>query len=131
MIGLFGTSPSNLSTELGFLLTLPRFQGAPGITPRAVRLLLLHAFSALRLRRVQWRAHALNARSVRAARRAGFRWEGVARCERVLLQGKVGDGRGVPRGAEGEGPSRDTAVLGMGWDDWEEMVARVAEAGGK
>ena len=64
-----------------------------------------------------------NAASVGFARRMGFAFEGVARWEKVLGEGKPGNGKSVA-GREGDprkgAGGRDTAWFSMCWDDGEE-----------
>ncbi|KAJ7176862.1 acyl-CoA N-acyltransferase [Mycena filopes] len=121
IIGLLDTSPENLSTEIGFVVTLPQFQRTH-VTANAVGLLLRWTLEDLGLRRVAWKANAHNARSVNAAKRLGFRQEAVMRWERVLPASKTGTGNGVStRGGDprAECPGRDTVVLSLCWDDWD------------
>ncbi|KAJ7687697.1 acyl-CoA N-acyltransferase [Mycena rosella] len=126
IIGLLDTSPAHLSTELGFVITLPRFQRTH-VTSGATGLLLRWALDALAagglgLRRVAWKANTLNVSSVRAAERMGFRQEGVLRWERALPAWKTEAGNG---GGMREGDTlpncvgRDTVLLSLCWDDWE------------
>ncbi|KAJ7489091.1 acyl-CoA N-acyltransferase [Mycena latifolia] len=120
-IGLLDTSPANLSTEVGFVITLPRFQRTH-VTSGAAGLLLRFALDTLGLRRVAWKANVQNAQSVRVAERMGFRREAVLRWERVLPAGKTegGNGGGVRAGDPKPGClGRDTVLLSLCWDDWE------------
>lgn len=56
----------------------------------------------------------------------GFRWEGVQRWEYVLAGHKPGNGREVREGNPRAGTrGRDTAILAVCWDDWEEGVKDV------
>ncbi|KAJ6564631.1 acyl-CoA N-acyltransferase [Mycena capillaripes] len=125
-IGLLDTSATNLSTEIGFVITLPRFQRTH-ITGNAAGLLLHWTLDApaeggLGLRRVAWKANTQNARSVRAAERLGFRREGVLKWDRVLPEWKAegGNGGGARDGDPKPGClGRDTMLLSLCWDDWE------------
>ncbi|KAF8176347.1 acyl-CoA N-acyltransferase [Mycena galopus ATCC 62051] len=125
-IGLLDTSAANLSTEIGFVITLPRFQRTH-VTSNAAGLLLqwtlnTSAEGGLGLRRVAWKANAHNTRSVHAAERLGFRQEGVLRWDRVLPAGKTdgGNGGGVRAGdTKPDCLGRDTVLLSLCWDDWE------------
>ncbi|KAJ7234759.1 hypothetical protein B0H12DRAFT_1142452 [Mycena haematopus] len=126
IIGLLDTSATNLSTEIGFVITLPDFQRTH-VTANAVGLLLrwtlnTSAEGGLGLRRVAWKANAHNTRSVRAAERLGFRQEGVLRWDRVLpaLKTEGGNGGGVRAGdPKADCLGRDTVLLSLCWDDWE------------
>ncbi|KAJ6598163.1 acyl-CoA N-acyltransferase [Mycena vulgaris] len=129
-IGFLDTSPANRSTEIGFVITLPRFQRTH-VTSGAVGLLLRFALEGLGLRRVAWKANAWNARSVRAAERMGFRQEAVLRWDRVLPAWKTegGNGGGVREGDPRTGClGRDTVVLSLCWDDWEGGACEAVDA---
>ncbi|KAJ7182845.1 acyl-CoA N-acyltransferase [Mycena crocata] len=126
IIGLLDTSPANLSTEVGFVITLPRFQRTH-VTSNAIGLLLRWALDeqaagGLGLRRVAWKANAHNAHSIRTAERMGFRQEALMHWDRVLPAWKAegGNGGGIRDGDQRPGClGRDTVVLSMCWDDWE------------
>ncbi|KAJ6516902.1 acyl-CoA N-acyltransferase [Mycena vitilis] len=125
-IGLLDTSTANLSSEIGFVLTLPQFQRTH-VTTNAAGLLLHWTLDGpteggLGLRRVAWKANANNARSVRAAERLGFRREALLRWDRVLPEWKKESGNGGSVRAGDSKPGcvgRDTVVLSLCWDDWE------------
>lgn len=124
-IGLLNTSTANLSTEIGFVLMLPAFRRTH-VTSNAIGLLLrytlnLPAAGGLGLRRVVWMASQINEPSIRAAERMGFKREAVLRWAVVLPEGKVqGNGRERRKGDPKENQlGRDTVVLAICWDDWE------------
>lgn len=141
IIGYLNTSPANLSTEVGFVITLPAFQRTH-VTSNAIGLLLQYALElpaqledgsvtgGLGLRRVQWQVNAANATSMRTAERMGFRMEANLRWDRVLPgapeKGKVGNGRPLGPGRDKESRDgevrigRDTVLLSLCWDDWEQ-----------
>ncbi|KAH9934005.1 acyl-CoA N-acyltransferase [Epithele typhae] len=127
--GYLHADPSSLSVEVGFLVALPASQGR-GLMSAAVALLVQYALRlpsdperGLGLRRVQYQAHTENARSIALAKRLGFVFEGVQRWQRALALGKRGNGKPVREGDPGEGRvGRDSAVLALCWDDWEEGV---------
>lgn len=84
LIGLKNTSEGELSTEIGWLVTLPQFQRTH-VTTHAIGLLLLWAFDELGMDRVQWYTDERNERSLRAAERMGFvRSEARSRREQEL-----------------------------------------------
>ena len=144
VIGLVNTSAANLAAEIGWVVTFAAFRRTY-VTTHAVGLLLRYCLSprtargtsppGLGLRRVWWTAHPSNAPSLRAARRVGMRVEGTQRWAWVLPAGKEGNGVEVPRGREAEAekdgeadgekaaagrPGRDSVVLAVCWDDWEQ-----------
>ncbi|KZP23905.1 acyl-CoA N-acyltransferase [Athelia psychrophila] len=117
LLGYLNASPEHRAVEIGFIMTVPAFQRTH-VTSNAVGLLMQYAFGPLALYRVQWQCSTANAASVNAAKRLGFQWEGVKRWDRVYPTGKLGNGLTVGEG-RGEGVGRDTAVLSVCWDDWD------------
>lgn len=79
MIGLDGIRDAG--AELGYWLS-PDARGN-GMMSEAVRLVLDFGFGVLGLRRIAWHAFTGNLPSASVARRAGFRFEGMARLEGV------------------------------------------------
>lgn len=140
MMSFFDTSTVHLSAEIGYVVTLPPFRRTH-VTTNAVGLMLQYAFAAedvggMGLRRVQWKANSANAASIRVAERMGFRKEGLMRWHMVfrdgVAKGKVGNGRPLPKGSRDGDVGRDTVVLGLCWDDWEEGVTEtVSEVMGR
>jgi RimJ/RimL family protein N-acetyltransferase len=129
IMGYTNTSAPNLSTEIAWVLTSPRFQRTH-VTSHAIGLLLHYALDlpsdgGLGLRRVEWRTSTLNEGSLRAAERMGFKRDGHFRWAMVLPQsaGKTGNGRprraGDPRE---DNAGRDTVSLAVCWDEWEDSV---------
>ncbi|KAJ7136824.1 acyl-CoA N-acyltransferase [Mycena epipterygia] len=133
VIGLLDTSPEDLRTEIGFVVTLPRFRRTH-VTSHAIGILLHWALDAdaLGLRRVGWHANAHNEKSIRAAERMGFRREGVVRWDCVLpvrKQGAPGNGVHVRAGdARADCIGVDSQTLGLCWDEWEGGVREMADA---
>lgn len=124
-IALLNTSTVNLVTEIGFVLMLPAFRRTH-VTSNAVGLLLHYALDlptagGLGLRRVVWQTSHINAASIRTAERMGFKWEGLLRWMWVLPEGKeLGNGRETRKGDPRENQlGRDTVILALCWDDWE------------
>jgi RimJ/RimL family protein N-acetyltransferase len=90
----------------------------------------------LGLRRVVWQANARNIPSVKLAKRMGFHLEGILRWDRALPPGKEHASNHIGEGSENANtpaPSRhgdpkpgwvgrDTAILSVCWDDWENGV---------
>lgn len=128
VIGYLNSSTTNLSTEIGFVVTLPPFQRTH-VTSNAIGLLLQYALEpgsrrGLGLRRVQWQCNSMNEASKRTAARMGFRFEGVLRWDRIFAQGRLngkeGNKRGLPPGANADDLGRDTVMYSLCWDDWEQ-----------
>jgi len=80
-IVLLDVDPVNETAGLRIALA-PAAQGR-GYGPEAIRLVLDHAFTVVRLHRVQLEVFAFNERAIRAYRRCGFQVEG--RLRQVLL----------------------------------------------
>ena len=134
VMGYTNTSEAHLTTEIGFVLTFPRFQRTH-VTSHAIGLLLHYALDlpsagGLGLRRVEWRASPLNQASIRAAERMGFKRDGYFRWNWVLPEGKdMGNGLqrrdGDPRMRN---VGRDSVIMGICWDDWEDSVKAQVDA---
>lgn len=95
--------PENGVIEIGsiwFGLTLRRTRGAT----EALYLMLRYAMDDLGYRRMQWRCNALNAGSRAAARRLGFRFEGIF-YNHMIFKGK----------------NRDTAWYSILENEWPEI----------
>ncbi|KAJ7274429.1 acyl-CoA N-acyltransferase [Mycena haematopus] len=123
MIGLLHTSPDNLSTEIGPVICFPKFQRS-FVNTNAVGILMRYCLNlpeegGLGFRRVQWIANTVNVASVKTAERMGMKREGIMRWTWVLPKGKEGNEAGPGRG---EGLGRDSALLAVCWDDWENGV---------
>ncbi|KAJ5538328.1 hypothetical protein N7494_007807 [Penicillium frequentans] len=108
-ISYIKTSPTHLSTELGFVVVLPPYQRSH-VAANAVGLLLLNAFAAK------------EEGGVRLAEKMGFERIGVTKWHmrfiKGAIMGKVGHGRGLPPGSDPEDLWRDTVELSLSWEDW-------------
>lgn len=71
------------------------------IATEAMYLMMRHVFDDLGYRRYEWKCHALNAPSRKAAQRLGFRFEGIFR-KHVVVKGR----------------NRDTAWFAITDDEW-------------
>ena len=94
---------------LGYIWFAPSMQRTRAAT-EALYLMLDHAMTDLRYRRMQWRCNALNERSRAAARRLGFRFEGIFHNHMVY-----------------KGLNRDTAwysILAEEWPDVRTVLRR-------
>jgi len=75
--------------EIGHIWFGPQLQRTPGGT-EALFLMLCYALDDLKYRRMQWRCNSLNQKSRQAARRLGFRFEGVF-YNHLIFKGKNRD----------------------------------------
>ncbi|KAJ5603404.1 hypothetical protein N7537_006360 [Penicillium hordei] len=138
-VSFIRTSPTNLCTEIGFIVILPPYQRTH-VATNAVGIALQLAFKStekggLGLCRVHWSASTMNLASSRLAQRMGFEKVGIIpwhiRFVKGKIHGKVGNGREIPPGGDPEDLWRDTLSLTLGWDRWEngarEMVAKAME----
>ncbi|KAF8873242.1 acyl-CoA N-acyltransferase [Infundibulicybe gibba] len=134
IVGMINSSAEHLQTEIGYIVVLPPFHRTH-VASNVVGLLLHFCLGpptqgGLGLRRVVWQANSLNAPSIRAAGRMGFRHEGILRWDRVVPPGtqKIGISR-VGKDGE-ERIARHIAILGLCWEEWElegvrEMVDKI------
>lgn len=136
MIGYLNTSLPDLATEIGFIVILPEFQRTH-VTTNAIGLLMQFALNSpsdakpgLGFRRVVWEASSVNEKSIAAAKRMGFRYEGTLRWHKVLrpVDGKQWNGKAIKKG-DVKSPSlgRDTVLLSVCWDDWADRVKTLTE----
>lgn len=94
--------------EIGHIWFGPELQKTPGGT-EALYLMLCHALDDLKYRRMQWRCNSLNERSRQAARRLGFRFEGIF-YNHLIFKGK----------------NRDTAWYSILDDEWSEIRDKIS-----
>jgi RimJ/RimL family protein N-acetyltransferase len=95
--------------EIGGILFAPELQRTRAAT-EARFLMLCYAMDELRYRRMQWRCNSLNAKSRAAARRLGFRFEGVFYNHMVF-----------------KGRNRDTAWYSILAEEWPEVRGIIAD----
>jgi len=95
-------------TEIGHIWFGPELQRTRGAT-EALFLMLCNAMDDQGYRRMQWRCNALNKKSRNAARRLGFRFEGIFH-NHLIFKGK----------------NRDTAWYSILDDEWPEVRAILA-----
>jgi len=81
--------PAMGSIEVGHLHYAPALQRTPAAT-EAMYLMMRRAFDELGYRRYEWKCDALNAPSIAAAKRLGFRFEGIFR-QAVVTKGRNRD----------------------------------------
>lgn len=105
---LMRIEPAHGVIEIGNILWGPAMAGTR-IATEAFVLHARHVFDDLGYRRFEWKCHAANAPSRRAALRFGFAFEGVFRQHMVF-----------------KGASRDTAWFAMTDGDWPALKARFA-----
>ena len=89
--------------EIGHIWFGPRLARTRAAT-EALYLMIRHAMDDLGYRRMQWRCNSLNAKSRQAARRLGFRFEGIF-YNHMIFKGK----------------NRDTAWYSILDDEWPEV----------
>lgn len=81
--------PAMRVMEIGHIVYAPALQQTP-LGTEAQYLLARYAFETLKVRRYEWKCHALNAASRRAALRYGFAFEGVLR-QHIIAKGRNRD----------------------------------------
>lgn len=81
--------PKAGSIEIGHIWFAPALQKTRAAT-EALYLLMRHAMDDLRYRRLEWKCNALNDASRRAARRLGFRFEGIFH-QHMIVKGRNRD----------------------------------------
>lgn len=94
-------------TEIGHIWFGPELQRTRGAT-EALFLMIRHAMDDLGYRRMQWRCNALNEKSRAAARRLGFRFEGIFYNNLIF-----------------KGMNRDTAWYSILDDEWSEIREKI------
>lgn len=99
-IALMRIDPPHGVIEVGGVIYSPRMQRTPTGT-EAIYLLGRRVFDELGYRRFEWKCDSLNARSMAAARRYGFMFEGIFR-QAIVYHGR----------------SRDTAWFSMLDSEW-------------
>jgi len=112
--GFLDINAQNGVIEIGHIWFGTELQRTPGGT-EALFLMLRYAMDDLGYRRMQWRCNALNQRSRSAAKRLGFRFEGIF-YNHLIFKGK----------------NRDTAwysILDDEWPDIKEIIKRWLNSG--
>ena len=99
--------PGNGVIEIGYIWFGPSLQRTRAAT-ESMYLMIDHAMTDLRYRRMQWRCNALNAKSRGAARRLGFRYEGTFYNHLIF-----------------KGLNRDTTWFSILDDEWPDVKARL------
>ncbi|MGF7162739.1 RimJ/RimL family protein N-acetyltransferase [Rhodoligotrophos appendicifer] len=89
--------------EVGHIWFTPQLQKTRAAT-EAIFLMMKHAFEDLGCRRFEWKCDSLNAPSRAAAKRYGFRFEGIFRKHMIV-----------------KGRNRDTAWFSITNDDWPDI----------
>ncbi|MEX3010093.1 GNAT family N-acetyltransferase [Hoeflea sp. TYP-13] len=101
--------PEDGVIEIGHIWFSPKLQRSRAAT-EALYLMLCHAMDGLGYRRMQWRCNALNSKSRNAARRLGFRFEGIFYNNLIF-----------------KGMNRDTAWYSILDDEWPDVRALISE----
>jgi len=123
IIGAVHCIPQHLKVEIGPVIIFPAYQGTH-VTKHAIGAMLKYwldvpSQGGMGFRRVAWTANPMNKASIRIAEKMGFKREGEMRWTWVLVEGKPGKDVDV-EGDRGVGKGRDTAVLSLCCDDWED-----------
>lgn len=105
---LMEIQPAHAAIELGHIWFAPCMQRTRAAT-EAMFLLLRLAADDLGYRRLVWKCNALNAPSVRAAKRLGFTYEGTLRAH-LVIKGRLRDTAFFSTNAE-EWPARRDRIL--------------------
>jgi RimJ/RimL family protein N-acetyltransferase len=100
IVTLMEIRPAMRVIEVGNIVYSPKLQRSPHAT-EAQHLIAEYVFGELGYRRYEWKCNALNAPSMRAARRLGFKFEGIFR-QHMIVKGR----------------NRDTAWFAMTDGDW-------------
>ena len=103
MVAFLNMVPAHRRLELGHIWYAPAAQRT-AVNTETVFLMLCESFNGLGCRRVEWKCDALNARSMRAAPRLGFSYEGIFR-QHCIVKGR----------------NRDTAYFAMMDTDWPQI----------
>jgi RimJ/RimL family protein N-acetyltransferase len=102
--------PEHRRVEIGWTWIAPRWQRS-AVNTEAKLLMLTHAFETWRLRRVEFKTHAMNERSRAAIQRLGATQEGIFR-KHMTAAG---------------GAARDTVYFSIIDDEWPGVRARLLE----
>jgi RimJ/RimL family protein N-acetyltransferase len=100
MVTILNVDLANRRLELGHIWYIPRAQRTAANT-EATYLLLDEAFDHYRVRRVEWKCDSMNEKSMQAALRLGFTFEGTFRKHMIV-----------------KGRNRDTAWFSITDSDW-------------
>ncbi|KAK2463396.1 hypothetical protein APHAL10511_004482 [Amanita phalloides] len=120
IIGAIDCMPQDLKVEIGPVFVFPAFRGTH-VSEHAIGALLKYwldvpSQGGMGFRRVAWTTNPDNRASVRVAEKMGFKLEGVMRWTWVLPEGAAGKD---VEGERGVGKGRDTTLMSLCWDDWE------------
>lgn len=128
MVGYINTSKPHLSSEVGAIVVLPKYQRSH-VTSNTVGLLLQYGFApvdegGMGLRRIQWHCSTANTASARVAERMGFEKVGVIPYHMKFplgkKYGKLGNDKPLPPGSHPDDVWRDSCYYSLSWDVWED-----------
>lgn len=136
MVGYINTFKAHLSTEIGAIVILPKYQRSH-VTTNTVGLMLQYAFApagpdgGMGLQRVQWHCSTANAASAKVAERMGFEKVGTIPYHMKFplgkRYGKLGNGRALPPGSHPDDVWRDSFYYSLSWDVWEDEAREKTE----
>ncbi|KAL1858088.1 hypothetical protein Daus18300_010089 [Diaporthe australafricana] len=127
MVAYINTSKPHLSSEIGAIIVLPRYQRSH-VTSHTVGLMMQYAFASpeeggMGLRRIEWHCSTANVPSARVAERMGFEKVGVIPYHMLFplgkRYGKQGNGKPLPPGSDPDDLWRDSFIYSVSWDVWE------------
>ncbi|KUI59285.1 hypothetical protein VP1G_06539 [Cytospora mali] len=134
-VSYINTSKVHLSSEIGIVIVLPKYQRSH-VTTTTVGLLLQFAFASpkeggLGLKRMHWTCSTANIASAKVAERMGHERVGVIPYHYKFplgrRYGKQGNGKPVPPGGDPDDLWRDTIVYTLSWDVWEDGAREKVE----
>ena len=126
MVGYINTFKAHLSSEIGAIVVLPKYQRSH-VTSNTVGLKLQYGFApasegGMGLQRIQWFCSTANTASAKVAERMGFQKVGVIPYHMKFplgkKYGKLGNGKPLPPGSHPDDVWRDSFYYSLGWDLW-------------
>lgn len=123
VLGLISNNPSTMMAEPGWILIMPKFQRTHVLTHTAG--LMMHRIldpvseGGMGYRRCQWTTTTLNEKSQAAAKRLGYKHDGVLRGFKILPPGKEACREGRQDSERSDWGVRDDWYASVMWYEWE------------